>query len=75
MHTEIKSGTHTILVSTSIYPDTPSCNGVMITCGPFIFSPPLGETKTLKALIAALIEADQELDAAVEARKKDGVMA
>lgn len=75
MNTEIQTSRGSIFVQTFIDTAYPACcDSLAIYSGPFIIS--LGnDADARKALIAALQEADVELDAAAEARKKDGVVA
>jgi len=68
MQTEIKMRGESIVVHTFIDLNySAACDSAAIACGPFILG--LGNDSAFrKALIAALVEADKELDAAVEAR-------
>lgn len=60
-----------IFVRAHIHPDFPSCDSMSISSGPFSFF--VMYPRIRKELIAALLEADAELDAAAEraASKKE----
>jgi len=68
MQTEIKMRGESIVVHAFIDLNYSAvCDSAAIACGPFILG--LGnDSESRKALIAALQEADAELDAAIEAR-------
>lgn len=72
MKTTIETSSGPILVQTFIDPRWPAGDTVHIASGPFLF--PIRDAQARKALIAALLEADAELDAAAEraASKKEG---
>lgn len=67
MRIEIDTPSGSVTVVTHIYDDTPSCNSASILAGPFIFA--LQYPRVRKELIAALLAADAELDAAAEKRE------
>lgn len=69
MKTNIQIGGQPVTIYTNIDMEfSANCDRLSIYCGPFIIS--LGnDAVSRKALIAALIEADAELDAAEEARE------
>ena len=71
MEAEIETLSGTIFVRTHIHPDIPSCDSLSISSGAFGFS--IMYPRIRKELIAALLEADAELDAAAEraASKKE----
>ena len=71
MEKTIDTASGTIYVRTYSYPDISGCDSLLIFSGSFSFS--VLYPRIRKELIAALIEADKELDAAAEARKKDEV--
>ena len=62
METMIETVSGPIFVRTSIHPDFPSCDSMSISSGAFGFS--VMYPRIRKELIAALLEADAELDAA-----------
>lgn len=71
MNTQIKLGGVSVAVQTFIdlkYPT--SCDSMLIFCGPFALLGFGSDSEARKALIAALQEADAELDAAITAREK-----
>ncbi len=69
MRADIELRGATFTVTTSIDMEYPaSMDRLTIYSGPFMLVG-LGDPEPRKALIAALIEADKELDAAAEARK------
>ena len=67
MKTIIEAVSGQIVVQSFIHPASPACNSLHISSGPFIF--PISYPRVRKELIAALLEADAELDAA-EAKKE-----
>lgn len=72
MKTEIELCGGKMTVATTINMDYSSaCDSLNIYCGPFILFG-LADKQVRTQLIAALQEADAELDAAEEARKEDG---
>ena len=77
MNTEIKIYDTSLVVRTNIDLKYPACcDSMQIYCGPFSLLGLGGDSEARKALIAALQEADAELDAAAEARtEKAGVAA
>ena len=66
METTIETVSGPIFVRTSIHPDFPSCDSMSISSGAFGFS--VMYPRIRKELIAALLEADAELDAAAAER-------
>jgi hypothetical protein len=66
MEATIETVSGPIFVRTSIHPDFPSCDSVSISSGAFGFS--IMYPRIRKELIAALLEADAELDAAAAER-------
>ena len=71
METVIETLGCPVHIKTYIHDDAPSCNYVAISSGVFLFS--IMYPRIRKELIAALLEADAELDAAAEraASKKE----
>lgn len=69
MNTEIKLNGVSVAVQTFIdLKYSAACDSMAIYCGPFALLGFGGDSEARKALIAALQEADAELDAAIEAR-------